>query len=146
MTISSISNIEKGIHDFNMWIKEIKEELKCSDQNAYTALQATLQTLRDRLTVNEAVHLGAQLPIIIKGVYYDKWKPADKPEKLDKLTFTSKVHNKFNNDPDVNPENFIQTVFYVIQKNITNGEIEDIKSVLPPDIANLFNLAAQKEN
>ncbi|MFP4403379.1 MAG: DUF2267 domain-containing protein [Candidatus Woesearchaeota archaeon] len=145
MTISHISSVEKGVHDFNIWIKEIKYELKCTYNQAYIALYGTMHTLRDRLTIENLTHLGAQLPLIIKGIYYNNWTPKDNPKKLDKMTFISRVHSYFNNDPKINPENVIQTIFYVMQKHIDQGEINNIKATLPPEIENLFDFAAQKK-
>ncbi len=144
MTMTHVSSIEKSIHEFNVWIKDIKFELKCSDHDAYTALHSTLHSLRDRLPVESVAHLGAQLPIIIKGVFYDKWSPKSTPERVDKMTFTSRVHSHFNNDPSINPENVIQTVFFVMQKHIDKNELDNVKAALPPKIENLFDLAAQK--
>ncbi len=136
---TKIRNIERAIHDFNKWINNIQDELKCDEEQAYTALCAVLQILRDRLTSAEATHLGAQLPLIIKGIYYDKWKIKDKPEPIDKMTFTSRVHAQFNNNPEINPTNIILSVFRTIKKQITPGELEDVKSNLPDEIKQLFN-------
>jgi uncharacterized protein (DUF2267 family) len=144
MSVSTVNSIEKGVHELNIWLKDIKGELKFSDNDAYVALRATLHILRDRMTIEEATHLGAQLPIIVKGVFYDKWKLSGKPEKMDKLTFISRIHAQFNNDPGINPNDVVRVVFYVLKKNITKGEIEDIKAILPSEIGNLFDLAAQK--
>ena len=35
-----------------------------------------LHAVRDRLQVNDAVSLGAQLPELLRGAYYEQWRPA----------------------------------------------------------------------
>ncbi len=47
--------------------------------NAYSALRAVLHALRDRLTAQQATHLGAQLPLLVRGIYYEGWHAAQKP-------------------------------------------------------------------
>src|SRR5258706_13987050 len=65
------------------WLRQIMQALGWeNEQRAYLALRAVLHTLRDRLPIAEAAHLGAQLPMLIRGFYYDGWKPASKPLKL----------------------------------------------------------------
>jgi uncharacterized protein (DUF2267 family) len=49
---------------------------------AYLALRATLHALRDRLTVEEVAQLGAQLPTLIRGFYYEGWDPTGKPLRV----------------------------------------------------------------
>lgn len=65
------------------WLKEIGREMGPEDmQKSYQSLRAVLHTLRDRLSVDEAADLGAQLPILIKGIYYDGYKPSRTPVKI----------------------------------------------------------------
>jgi uncharacterized protein (DUF2267 family) len=64
------------------------DQLKWQSKNsAYQALRGTLHALRDRLPKEEAVQLAAQLPLLIKGMYYDGWTLRDKPEKFEKEEF-----------------------------------------------------------
>jgi hypothetical protein len=39
-------------------------------------LGGMLHVLRDRLTIQEAVQPGAQLPMLIRGLYWEGWDPA----------------------------------------------------------------------
>jgi Uncharacterized conserved protein (DUF2267) len=43
------------------------------------ALRSVLHVLRNRLTPEQAVHLGAQLPLLVRGIFYEGWRIAGKP-------------------------------------------------------------------
>jgi uncharacterized protein (DUF2267 family) len=84
-----------------------------SDHQAYQALRAVLQTIRDGLPVMEPVHLGSQLPMLVRGMYYEGWTPLDKPLKLTRDEFLTCVAAYFSNtDVDIVP--LVQTVIEVL--------------------------------
>lgn len=58
---------DKAVQTTNTWLDEIVDELGPSKQNAWQVLGAVLRTLRDRLPLDLAVHLGAQLPLLVRG-------------------------------------------------------------------------------
>ena len=52
----------------NLWLEQMSDALHWDDHHkAYHGLRAVLHALRDRLPVPEAVHLGAQLPMLYAG-------------------------------------------------------------------------------
>jgi uncharacterized protein (DUF2267 family) len=53
-----------------------------SQDQAYTILRGVLHAVRDRLTVDEAAHLASQLPMVVRGFYYEGWRPALAPNEL----------------------------------------------------------------
>jgi uncharacterized protein (DUF2267 family) len=122
------------------WLKELGDELWCRDQQqAYLALRATLHALRDRLTVEEAAHLGAQLPMLIRGFYYEGWSPTGKPLKeRHKEEFLAHVEKYSEKDEGVDSERVVRGVFKFLSNRITEGEIEDIKQILPPELRDLW--------
>src|ERR1035438_1312523 len=72
--------IEHSVEKAHIWLKEVAAEMGDEDrQSAYRALRAVLHTLRDRLTVDVAVKLAAQLPTLIRGIYYEDWDPSRTP-------------------------------------------------------------------
>ena len=87
------------------WLAELMRLLAVNDrQRAYQALRATLHALRDRLTEEEVAQLGAQLPMLVRGFYYEGWDPTDKPLKLRHTeAFLAYIASEFPKD-DVDPE------------------------------------------
>jgi uncharacterized protein (DUF2267 family) len=114
-------------------------ELGSQDRHlAYVALRATLHALRDRLTIEEAVHLGAQLPMLIRGFYYEGWTLSGKPGREHRAGFLSAVRECFGPDVALDPERVARAVLKVLAHHVTAGEIEDVKQLLPKDLRDLW--------
>lgn len=115
------------------------EELAWVDRHkAYLALRAVLRALRDRLSVDEAVDMGAQLPMLVRGLYYEEWRPHGRPIKYSRNEFLSQVAAQFN-EPDVDSEKITHAVFRVLSRKIAAGEIADVKGVLPKAMRELWD-------
>jgi uncharacterized protein (DUF2267 family) len=139
MTTTGIEGFERSQQTTNVWLKELGGKLDSDDRHlAYMALRTTLHALRDRLAVDEAAHLGAQLPTLVRGVYYEGWRPAGKPVRdHTKEAFLEHVRAEAR-DPDFEPEPAVRAVFELLAERVTAGEIEDVKSVLPKPIRGLW--------
>lgn len=80
----------KGSHSFdsslqisNTWLRDVGERLLIEDgQTAYEALRAVLHVLRDRLPLEAVLGLSAQLPMVIRGLLLEGWRPQDGPSGL----------------------------------------------------------------
>jgi uncharacterized protein (DUF2267 family) len=140
MSMTGLEVFDTTVHKTNSWLKEVMQEIHRDDRRkAYLALRATLHALRDRLTVEEVAQLGAQLPMLIRGFYYEGWDPTDKPLKLrDKQEFLGLVAEEFRTDDTLNPELIARAVFKVLADRVTAGEIEDVKHVMPAEIRELW--------
>src|SRR5919204_6184474 len=79
MSATGLDVFDKTLQTTNIWLNEIMDDLGPDRKIAYRALRAVLHALRDRLTVDEAAQLGAQLPLMIRGLFFDMWHPAGKP-------------------------------------------------------------------
>ena len=140
MSLTSIGSIESTIHTTNSWLKELVEELGWQDrERAYHAMGAVLHALRDRLTVAEAADLGAQLPMLIRGLYYEGWNPNGKPVKeRRKEDFLAHIAMACRGQDEIFPEEVAWAVFKVLEKHVSAGEIGDVKHVLPAEIRSLW--------
>ena len=63
-------------------------------REAWKALRAVLHTVRDRLPLDVAVHFGAQLPMLIRGMYYEGWEPSKVPIKMTRESFLAAIQEK----------------------------------------------------
>ena len=140
MSATGLETFDTTLHKTNRWLKELMQELAWDDRHkAYVALRATLHALRDRLTVEEVAQLGAQLPMLIRGFYYEGWDPTRKPLKIrDKGEFLDRIRQEFRGGDPVDPERVARAVFAVLADRVTEGEIEDVKHVLPEEIRELW--------
>ena len=121
----------KILHDIEKaygWPKERRNQ-------SYAALRAVLHALRDRLTVDEAAQLGAQLPMLVRGIYYTGWDPSKVPMKMHRDEFLDRIRTEFPYEIEGDIEELELTVLQALRHYITDGEWEDIKSVVPKDLA-----------
>jgi uncharacterized protein (DUF2267 family) len=140
MSATGLSVFDTTVQKTNLWLKDLMQVLGWEQkQKAYDALRAVLHALRDRLTVDEVAHLGAQLPMLIRGIYYEGWDPARKPESVrHKDEFLARIGQQFRVDDDIDPEQIARAVFTVLENRISEGEIEDIESMLPAGLRELW--------
>ena len=139
MAVTGLSNFDHTVHQTNIWLDDVMEELGIDDrQTAYHALRAVLQTLRDRITPHEAAHLSAQLPMLVRGIFYEGWHPAHKPNTGNVDDFLKLVSERTMAPIETQPEKATQSVFRVLSKHLV-GEAEHVKDNLPEDIRALWN-------
>lgn len=140
MKTTTHAPFEHAYQTTNLWLKEVAQELDTEDyQRAYRALRVVLHALRDRLTVAEAADLGAQLPMVIRGLYYEGWSTAGKPVKEhNREEFLKHIADAFSDDSRVYPEGITWAVFKVLERHVSAGEIGDVKSLLPAGLRSLW--------
>lgn len=139
MTPNIANLFQQTLQTSSAWIREIMESVPGADeQQAYHLLCATLRTLRDRLMPEEAVQFGAQLPVLIRGLYYDGWRISDVPVRLrTRQEFLGQVLSRYQARP-VDLEAGVRAVLAVASRNIDFGETYQILRTLPLDLRQLW--------
>ena len=86
-------------------------------------LSVVMHKLRDRLPVELSAHLGAEMPLLVRGVYYDQFEPAKQPTDCDFEEFVAEVEEWLSDTRPVNPKDAIRAVFGVLSRHIPRGQI-----------------------
>ena len=131
--------IADSVQHARIWLKELRKTAGLPDEAAaLSVLRAVLHQLRDRLSVEEAVDLAAQLPIIVRGIYYEGWRPARVPQKIhSKQKFLDQVTLKLLPRP-MPPEAAVTHVFALIAHHCDPGEISDVIGQMPKELQELW--------
>ena len=136
MVRSGFSSLDKSTQKTKEWLHEVQDKLGWEDENeVYVAFRAVIHTLRDRLPVDEAIELGDELPMVMKGIYYEGYSPRRKPEKIkNREQFFQKVQEK-SPRREIKTEEATKAVFSTLQKKLSGGgEIGKVKHNLPKEI------------
>ena len=142
MSLTGLSSLDSSIHLTNAWLREISGELgRTPDRGrAYHALRAVLHALRDRLPLGEIADLAAQLPLIVRGVYYEGWRPTARPVKdHTKAQFLDHVAQAFPEALPAEVEDMVRAVLRVLARRIAGGEVDDLRNALPARIRELWD-------
>jgi uncharacterized protein (DUF2267 family) len=140
MSATGLEVFDTTLQKTHIWLNDLMQVLGWTDRHkAYLALRATLHALRDRITVEEVAQLGAQLPMLIRGFYYEGWDPTGKPlRERHKEQFLGHIEQAFRRDDRVDPERIARAVFTVLAMRVTEGEIKDVKYILPAELWDLW--------
>jgi uncharacterized protein (DUF2267 family) len=135
---TGVSAFDQSLNTTIEWLKDLREEMGLDDeQRAFRVMRGVLHALRDRLTIEEAADFAAQLPMLLQGVYYHGWTPRGKPQKIrNRDEFLEKVAENLMREHE--PEEAVRAVFRVLERRMHDGEIEDVKRILPHAIRELW--------
>lgn len=138
--MTNVKGIQKTIEQSHAWIKILMHDYPFPNENkAFVLIRATLKALRDRLPMNEAVHLGSQLPVMLRGFYYEGWNPDNEITRIKSAhDFIQTVQVHLNGHEDIRLEEAVPVTMKLIFDMIDQGEAREVRQNLPPEIRNLF--------
>jgi uncharacterized protein (DUF2267 family) len=139
MSATGLEVFDKTLQTTHTWLKEIMEELGSDRQVSWHVLGAVLRTVRDRIPVELGAHLSAELPLLVRGLYYDQWRPSAPPERYRSLDeFLDILSFDLNSTRPVDPQDAAMAVFTVLSRHIPVGQVEKVRHALPEDIRALW--------
>jgi uncharacterized protein (DUF2267 family) len=139
------ATLSHAVQQTQEWLKELRDNGDLADEaQAYSVLRAVLHQLRDRLTHEEAVDLASQLPLIVRGIFFEGWRPGRTPEKVrTKQEFLDGVKRKLRPNT-IPPEPAVRDVLALLAHHCDPGEIADVIAQLPAEIKDLWPETAKR--
>jgi uncharacterized protein (DUF2267 family) len=132
--------IDQIVHLTHEWINELAGRLDWSSKrSALRLLRVILHRIRDHLLVDEVAQLSAQLPVMIRGVFFESWVPKDTPIKeRHGEDFIAYIRHQMGDTAEYRGQDDIKCVFDLLNARISRGEVEDIRANLPQDLRDLW--------
>jgi len=138
--MTDIPEFDAAIRTGEEWLKDVRGRLGWQHADrVYLAFLVTLHALRDHLPTAETVRLGAALPPLLRGFYFEGWYPRGRPvRRVGREAFFARIHEGVHRDPGIDPEAVVRAVFAVLAERITGAEIEEIKARTPEQLRGLW--------
>jgi len=141
MSRTGVDSLDRSIEKTNAWLADVASSMRTEDRRvAYKVTRSWLHTLRDRLPVQVAAHLAAQLPELLRGVFYEGWNPSRVPVKYGRGEYAA----RFAREAQIHvaeAEGVGRLVTAAMSKHISAGAIAEAMAVLPADVRGLLEPA-----
>jgi uncharacterized protein (DUF2267 family) len=139
MSHTTISAFTQAAEQAQHWVNELAADLDWDERRAYHLLRSALQTLRDFLGAEEMADLAAQLPVIIRGIYFEGWQ-ANQGQAWErkKEDFVDRITNDFSQDKLDDPDAAIAAVFRLLDKHVSKGEVVQVRNSMKKALRRLW--------
>jgi uncharacterized protein (DUF2267 family) len=148
MTPKRVEMLDTTIQKTNHWLRTIASELETDNRrHAYLALRGTLHAVRDFLPIEESAQLSAQLPMLIRGIYFEGWKPSETPEtNRTQESFLRRLDDALeramgNEEQPIQAQEAARAVLYVLSLHVSAGEVEQVRHLMPERVRDLWPAA-----
>ena len=141
MTQTGLDTFDRTLQQTHQWLNDVgkSEAVGPDTQRQFHALRSVLWALRDRLTIEEAFDLSANLPLLLRGIYWENYRPSGKPERYrTRDEFLKRVEDALEGAVFMNPEGAARAVFDVIERRIPEGQVQDIIRMIPDEMRTMF--------
>lgn len=130
------------------WLRTVAHHLDTDDEHtAHRMLRAWLHTVRDSLGVNSTAHLGAQLPGMLRGEFFDGWVPEHTPRRADAPDFDNRFAHAAHIDIAEVPAT-AAAVTAALRELFSPGQLDKVLAAFPRSVravldADQHSLAAE---
>ncbi len=130
-TTSKISRFEQALVNSMDWLRDVQDELDLDEQDTYQCLRAVFHALRDRLPPAEVAILGRQLPMVVRGIYYEGWVPGSASGSGDDFLADVAGALKSAQGPEIDPHGAAGGVLRVLGRRMPKAELDLVVAAAP---------------
>jgi uncharacterized protein (DUF2267 family) len=134
-SLRSADGVERSVHKTNEWLKRLERELEIADrEDSWRIMKSYLQVLRDQLAVDEAAQLAAQLPLVLRGAFYEGFDPGRPAKVRHRDQFLQLLAERARLDDMSEAESAAEAATRVLRDHVTEGGLDDVLSELPGEV------------
>ena len=140
MSAQGLEVIDHAAQQTHEWVNELAGRLDwVSKRSTLRLLRATMHQIRDHLPVDEMAQFSAQLPLLIRGMFFEGWVPKKTPSKdRSAESFVKSIEDQLGDTDDYRGSEDIPYVFVLLNAHLSQGEIEDVRANLPAGIRDFW--------
>ena len=139
MATTGLEVFDRTLHTTNLWLDEICAEIGPDKHLAWHVLGAVLRSIRDELLIGQSAHLSAQLPLLVRGAYFDQYRPAARPvPERSQEDFIAHIRQELAGCRPVRPDLAATAVMRTLNRHITEGQIKKVRDALPKSVRALW--------
>lgn len=140
MKTTGISSVDHAPQVVAEWLDALCEDLGWQEKGrAWLLLRAVLHAVRDYLGADEAADLAAQLPVLIRGMYFEGWVPSRTPaHPRQKADFIARVQAAFAKEPLEDPDSAVSAVLALLGSKVSHGEFREVAHAMQTPLRDLF--------
>ena len=143
MASTGLEVFDRTLQITHIWLGEIETRIGPDRHLAWRVLGAVLHALRDRVPLELAAHVGAQLPLLVRGLYYEGFDPTGLPHRERTLEgFLKHVEAGLTATRPMAPRVATQAVFRVLAHHMDPGQVSKLVQALPQPVRDLWTEVA----
>lgn len=135
MATTGLEVFDKTLHTTNLWLDEISAEIGPDRHLAWHVLGAVLRSIRDEMQVEQSAHFAAQLPLLIRGAYFDQYRPAAQPaSERSQQEFIARIQHDMDGSRPVSVQQAAAAVMRTLNRHVTEGQVRKVRDALPKGV------------
>ena len=139
MSATGLEVFDKTLQTTNIWLNEISEDLGPDRQLAWAALGSVLRAVRDRVPATLAAHLASELPLLVRGTFYEQYQPERQPTgQRTAEEFLETVGHGLAGRRPVGVDDATRSVLRVLSRHLPAGQCEKVRQSLPEPVRKLW--------